>query len=492
MVSSSADIHHMKIAIVLAVSTYDRSPNLPACVKDSAAVSSLVRETGRFDEVVVISDKAPAALTKERIRHLLRSKTGTPVEELFFYFSGHGGIIDDDFRFILSDFDEEHPNATAISNEELDGWARGLEPQLFVKIVDACNSGTQYIKDVSVLPKSIETGRAGFKHCYFLFSSLDSQSSFASDSLSDFTRALIESVVKHKADSIGYSDLARSVADAFRGRADQTPYFVQQATLTEQFVDITAELRETLRAMLAKPVLPEPEQRVGAQPQTPMSLRERIVKDAGDYHSKEEVLAFFEAVRARASEVAFGGDLAELYSVQTEELSHHAIDVKPAARWLEKQPRPEFFVHILYDEYYVDLLGNRVELDFLRNHSLPFSLGFTHHQRSVVDGYSLREEANWEALRITASPKQPNLPKWQLDVIYAIGPRRCALFYAAVRLGRTGWEEYHDAGKAKWTVHEVTRSELNTAADKLKFGEVLSTAIMSALSASFPEPAAKK
>ena len=244
--------------------------------------------------------------------------------------------------------------------------------------------------------------------------------------------------------------------------------------------------------MLAKPVMPEPEQRVGARQPTPMSLRERIIKDAGDYHSKEEVLAFFEAVRARAGEVAFGGDLAELYSVQTEELSHHSIDVKPAARWLEKQPRPEFFVHILYDEYYVDMLGNRIELDFVRNPNLPVTLAFTHRQRRVVDGYSLREEAKWEALRISASPKQPNLPKWQLDVIYAIGPRRCALFYAAVRLGRTGWEEYHDAGKAKWTVHEVTRSELITAADKLKFGEVLSTTITSELSEAFPEPAAKK
>ena len=483
----------MKIALVISVSSYDQQQALPACDHDSAAIRSIVHETGRFDEVVVISGNAPAAATKGRIKELVKTATQSEVEEFFLYFSGHGCVVDNDFRYVLSDFDEAQPNATAISNAELDGWARALNPQLFVKIVDACNSGVQYIKDTSLLPKTVERAKEQFKNCYFLFSSLDSQASFAAEDLSDFTKAIVESVVQHKADSIGYSDLANAVADRFRTRRDQTPFFVQQATLTEEFVAITEELRRKLKNMLSQGTALEANEAEAGNQET-SSLRARVLADAESCITEKEALAFLDAVRSRAGDAAFSGDLAELYAVKTEEIPHSSVDRGPAALWLSKRPASEFFVEIDYDVYYTDMMGNRLSGNSLAEYRRMGAIGLSvlgQREHRDVRSYSLRERASWEALRVIATPALPNLPKWQLDITYAIGPRRVAIFYAPVSLGRTGWDEYKDQSGVKWTVHEANRAEMKTAAH-IKFGEVLAMAISASLESAFLTDSEKK
>jgi hypothetical protein len=277
------------------------------------------------------------------------------------------------------------------------------------------------LRHYPLLPKTVERAKEQFKNCYFLFSSLDSQASFAAEDLSDFTKAIVESVVQHKADSIGYSDLANAVADRFRTRRDQTPFFVQQATLTEEFVAITEELRRKLENMLSQ------------------------------------------GTALEANEAEAGS-----------------------------QEASSLFVEINYDVYYTDIMGNRIsgdssQAEFRRMGVLPLG----HREHRDVRSYSLRERAAWEALRVIATPGLPNLPKWQLDITYAIGPRRVAIFYAPVRLGRTGWDEYKDQSGVKWTVQEAHRPEMTTAAH-IKFGEVLAMAISASLESTFLTDTEKK
>jgi uncharacterized caspase-like protein len=128
---------------VLGVSRYESQPSLPGCDHDATAIRTILTEAG-FD-LVFTPTATTAAIAKEQIGDFVKKHQKTEVNEFLVFFSGHGDIIDDDFRYVLSDFDEGQPNATTISHVQLDGWARSLTPQLFVKIVDACHSGSRYI-----------------------------------------------------------------------------------------------------------------------------------------------------------------------------------------------------------------------------------------------------------------------------------------------------------------------------------------------------------
>lgn len=180
-----------RLAVLIGVSDYDSQQKLPPCAKDIEAVYSILsHDNDRFDEILVLIGDTRSASVKEKLRAFLLPYGGAGVDELFFFFSGHGTVVDDEFRLVLTDFSSERPHETSLSNTELDGLARGVLPKLYVKIIDACSSGLQYIKDGSNIERDFPKGAGELKNCYFFFSSQDGQSSFADKDLSHFTRAL--------------------------------------------------------------------------------------------------------------------------------------------------------------------------------------------------------------------------------------------------------------------------------------------------------------
>ena len=101
-----------------------------------------------------INENEAGTEIKRRIVEFVEKYKGKEINELIFYFSGHGERFNDDFFYLPSDFDRKKRHTTGLQNSELDVWIKTLSPQLCVKIVDACFSGTQYIKSES----SVEAG----------------------------------------------------------------------------------------------------------------------------------------------------------------------------------------------------------------------------------------------------------------------------------------------------------------------------------------------
>jgi hypothetical protein len=232
----------MKLAIIIGVSEYqhDNFDNLDACKKDAELFRDILSDVSSIDDFLFINNVAKAFEAKKQLSDFVSKHKKNTVDELVFYFSGHGGRYEDDFFYIFSDFKEEKKESTGLRNTELDRMVRSLKPKLFVKIVDACFSGTQYIKAESntkiELEKSAKENQ--LDDIYFMFSSREDQVSFAGTNYSKFTESLFTCLLDHTGE-IRYRDIAAYIADDFNSNGFSKPIFISQADLVEIFGVIT-------------------------------------------------------------------------------------------------------------------------------------------------------------------------------------------------------------------------------------------------------------
>src|SRR5204863_5813840 len=96
-------------------------------------------------------------------------------EELFFYFTGHGNLLETEFFFCATNFVSKRPNETGISTTELHTLLKLADAALVVKVIDACNSGTLLVKSEGGW--MISQNKDGFKNLIQIASCLDSQNS---------------------------------------------------------------------------------------------------------------------------------------------------------------------------------------------------------------------------------------------------------------------------------------------------------------------------
>ena len=158
------------------------------------------------------------------------------------YFSGHG-IFQNDALLCCSDFDHSRPSSTSISNSEIDDLLRSVGPKVAVKVIDACQSGSPYIKDAGAgFEKALTT--SSLKSFICMASSRQDQSSYASVEASNFTKNWIDAALEKTVGNVLYRDIQAALADAFVSNPEQTPFFVQQGTGLELFSVVTDEMQK--------------------------------------------------------------------------------------------------------------------------------------------------------------------------------------------------------------------------------------------------------
>jgi Caspase domain len=128
------------LGIVVAVSDYSGEANpLPGCARDGEAIANVLRSELRFEDVLVITDDTKSGSVKARLIEFLAKHKGKEIGDLVFYFTGHGDFVGQEFYYLLTDYEQKRRKQTALENSEIDNLVRGLNPELFVKIVDACH-----------------------------------------------------------------------------------------------------------------------------------------------------------------------------------------------------------------------------------------------------------------------------------------------------------------------------------------------------------------
>ena len=232
----------MNIAVIIGISNYDTIDSLPACRIDAIKMKDLLNATGKYSEVVSLTNDTKARKIKSLLRDFFKQYQDKQIDEVFFYFSGHG-TYQKDVLFCCSDFDSKRPATTSFSNHEIDDLIRSVSPKLAVKVLDACSSGAKYIKD------TIETFEKAFRSAELesficMASSHLNQSSYATDKLSLFTRCFMEGALSQDEGQILYRDIQSYISDAFVDTPEQTPFFVSQGSGLEVFATATPSMRE--------------------------------------------------------------------------------------------------------------------------------------------------------------------------------------------------------------------------------------------------------
>jgi hypothetical protein len=305
-----------RIAIVIGCSSYALPGNdLVAAGNDARVMTALLKETHAYDDVLSLVDNAPAATTKEAVTSFVERHQKAPIDEVFFFFSGHGLYRDGEFYYLLYDYDDLRPRDTALENTELDGLLRALRPQLTVKVVDACNSGVPYIKgllDPTQFEKHIDETQQRFEKCYFLFSSSRDQRSYADEHLSYFTRAVLKAIHTRPLGPIRYKDLISAVADSFDGTSKQRPFFVTQADQTEVFCTSEEPLRTLVERALQSSVISVQ----SAEPDIVALVVQAARRDAERFVTQERALERLEELRSYVTALLLPRGLSALYGLE--------------------------------------------------------------------------------------------------------------------------------------------------------------------------------
>lgn len=222
------------IAILVGNSEYQNLSKLDFCKKDIDSMQTILKLSKKFE--VYIFENYQSEQLKSKLSKIIRQLEKSEINELLFYYTGHGAFKEQ-FYYLPINFTDKQFETTSLSNDELDNMLKSLNTEMVIKIIDACQSGQQYIKDATHdIKKTLE--KHSFKKCHFFFSSMNNQSSMGDDKGSYFTNAIVESILTHKTDSIRYIDIQSYVADYFSSRSEsQTPFFVNQSNATEIFLD---------------------------------------------------------------------------------------------------------------------------------------------------------------------------------------------------------------------------------------------------------------
>lgn len=444
-----------KLAVVVGVSEYAGTPqNLPACANDASAMGAILQSDRRFDDILLLSagSETVSSVAKNLISEFADKHRNEDIEELFFYFSGHGDFDGEDFSYIFSDFDVKRRNRTSLSNTELDGIFRSLSPNLFVKVVDACNSGISYIKNEGKLEDYLNSSNSKFNNVYFMFSSQSNESSYATQSISDFTKSFLRSVSGPENGPVRYRDIMSSISDDFDGLGGQTPLFVVQATNTEVFCETSDEIRSIVSRYVFRNSTDAPDGK------KKLSLKDRILAAEENFATKKQAedrlskyLKYFENAKIK-------DDLKDLFEITVTahgDEPHSSISI---GKWISENKNEEIFARestkteIYNAPAYESALSSLTSVNRLlgiRDNAPEVKM--VQKTRTVITGYRITsEDTPYKFISIKLNPKVKSIEPFECDFAPVLSRTKVVAFYRYRRFKYVDWEKVEMGVTTSW------------------------------------------
>lgn len=315
----------MNIGIVIGVSEYQNTTPLDGCLNDANVINQLLELSNKCSDILYLTEKTDSKNVKSKISSFVNKYQNEDIDEVIFYFTGHGLFEDDEFYYILTDYNDSKKKQTSLENSELDRLLRSLSASLTIKIVDACQSGTRYIKDPESFQKYLNKSEQSFDKCYFYYSSQNDQYSYQDNSISDFTLSFINTFIKRPNQDVRYKDISDTLADEFSSNPRQTPFFVMQGSYTELFGYISNDVANALNKIISSG------QAQSSKPAgTHKTLLQLVESQASLYCNEAEAYACVEQIGKIVSDFSFSEELGSLFSFGTSTLSDSNIPINTA------------------------------------------------------------------------------------------------------------------------------------------------------------------
>lgn len=460
----------MRIAIIIGIAKYKSETPLPACGLDAENMKRLLAATKMYDDIQLVVDNTNASQVKDALRQFFRKYQSTAgIEEAFVYFSGHG-VYQNDAMLCCSDYDSNRPATTSISNAELDDLLRSVSPAVAVKVIDACQSGSPYIKDASAgFEKALSKSPLGSFIC--MASSRQDQSSYASASESFFTKRWIDAALSKEDGSVLYRDIQAALADAFVSDPDQTPFFVSQGTGLEVFSTVTEDMKALTSARVKALIPDKPEAAIALLIKTQIEDRDRA------FVAHDSVLRAIDA--SKESLVSFGitEPLVQNFYVKSVK-TDLKLPVIPKARSVamfaeEQSWAKRYFVKVNKESYQTRVPKDRLTLSGFGLHKRPFGTlvsdeDFVVETRQRPSTLESTETLSLEVAELSFTSVHPSLPAFLIYIGLVHSLTEVMILSATVRLTQRGWNSRTpELSDVQW------RYQAQTWADVVKNPELI-------------------
>lgn len=449
------------VAIIISVSEYENeqvlSP-LPACQRDSDLILAIIRAANKYDDYLLIDNSPYSFEAKQRLTNKISEWQGSQIGEVFFYYSGHGLLCDGEFLFPFRNYHSADKFSSSLRNNELDALLRSLSPSVAVKVIDACHSGTEYIKSEPEIKEAMNTSTPNFNNLYFFYSSGKEQRSYVDGSYSYFTQSYASSLITQEGRDIRYYDIINHIQGQ-RFPSGQKPFYVIQALATEVFCHVTTELTAAVKEKISacdpenpqnippspdKEDLPRDEAFAEDSPEADGPLMARIRAVSGEYQTKEQAINILDLVKTIVEQYQFASTIEQCYrrNLVLSESIPHLSSLRKVAKWLQDFGE-DFFASIAYEEEeyegyekveYVDEPSEFTK-KFLGTSSLfsPIKKKVktepVRKVRNVASGYSLPPGYSFACMHILLEPLYAALPKQDVYVLPILSARKIRLFY---------------------------------------------------------------
>lgn len=417
---------------------------------------------------------------KSELSRTIEGLENSNINELLFYYTGHG-LFKEQFYYLPVNFDEKSFNTTSLSSYELDTMLKSVNAKLVIKIVDACQSGQQYIKDIARDYIEKAFNKSFFNKCYFFLSSMNNQSSYGNEKGSYFTNAITQSILTHKIDSIRYMDIISYVADYFAGKSDQNPLFIQQANATEIFLDKLDVIQNSFKDDNA---VINHEAEINHQIENnKIDMAEQLKQLSKEYISKdkaqENIKYIFDEDRVKEMFVS----MESIYNIEIEEYNDYNIkniaklygeieknkenlficleykeESYTTTEWVLKKKKPRNGIEAMFG------LGN-----FLNNNE-EYEEKEVQKYRDVVNSIKLKDEILPIGIAVNLIPKEDikNISKYVVNIINFHNDYEIIFYSNIIKYYKDNWDTWETTKIEDWIKNKVRFYNKNKILEKIQ------------------------
>lgn len=459
-VTVSAD--RVNIAILIGMSEYKNLQSLPQCGNDVSLMKTIIQDVKKINnnEMLYINGKENGRDATDKIINFVNSfsEKKIRVDEVFFYFSGHGSShknSNGDFqsRYLFTDYDDSRLNETSIAASYIDSLIRKLSPITYVKIIDSCYSGSRLIKTTGGQAEQFTKGVSydeehykseGFHNVYVMASSSEDQVSYANTKFSDFSESFFLALQELEGD-VKYRHVINRLADYF-SKKEQRPSFVTQGPLDGGFGTIKDSIKGKILAELTEEKILEEEAKPKQNSKDLSSLSEELIKITRTRtFTRENFNEFIDSVENMFSEVSeFSSPVFESSIDYSED--QYIPNEKYIGEWIADN-RDNFFAKATYEKKEI-------------TESKSSFSSFFNKTRKEVDGFAF-EDTDSDRSRVVFLTLRPRetMNIMESISIYAViinSAERVFLFHAGDKNKLIYWDKYEPSKISGWTITEIT------------------------------------
>ena len=92
------------IAIIIGISEYSNVQTLKGCKIDADSIRKLLEATAKYEDILQMDGKVDSSEIEQKLPEFIKKYKTESVDEVFFYYSGHGCLLNDTFAYVASDF----------------------------------------------------------------------------------------------------------------------------------------------------------------------------------------------------------------------------------------------------------------------------------------------------------------------------------------------------------------------------------------------------